>query len=102
MALRAPDWAMAVIAAFVLLGTATFILFRVSLMGLGEDSNVLWTFGMLPGYLVFLIASAVGIRSHASSTGVTLWLLVLAFSYLWYFGVSYALIALCRRIHRLF
>lgn len=99
---KVPDWIRAAIAAFVLLGIAAFILFRVSLMGLGEDADVVWVFGLLPGFVVFMGAGALGIRSRALSVGVTLWLLVMAFSYLWYFGVSYAVIALYRLIHRLF
>ena len=99
---KVPDWIRAAIAAFVLLGIAAFILSRVSLTGLGEDAGVVWTFGLLPGFVVFMDAGALGIRSHAHSVGVTLWLLVMAFSYLWYFGVSYSVIVLYRRVHRLF
>jgi|SRR5271157_6061350 len=98
---KVPDWIRAAIVAFALLGIATVVLFRLHMKGLGEDAELEWTFGLWPGCVVFLSADTLGIKSHASYVGVALWLLVLAVSYLWYFGISYTAIMLYRRVLRL-
>ena len=96
------DWKWACLAASVLLGIASWIVFVVRPGGF--EGQIGWFFGLLPGAAVVAsVGAAVGARSHPTTPlgeSIALWGSIIGISFLWYFVVSYAVIKVCRLASR--
>jgi hypothetical protein len=93
-----PDWKIAGIAAFGLLGTAVSIAFIIHLIG-GFDIRFL--FVLLPGVWLAVILSLGGFPKLGPILSHT-FLPFALFSYVWYFVLSYLVIKIFPATFRLF
>jgi hypothetical protein len=79
------DWKAAGIAAFGLLGIATFLVFATHV---GFEGQITLFFALLPGAF-FLVTTSEHIHTLKPIFSVATWPLIFFFSYLWYFVLSY-------------
>jgi bacteriorhodopsin len=89
MKLELSDRSWACIAGLGLLGLASFAVFGFQH---GFEGQIAWYFTLLPGSIVAVLISDLFNKSATRGESVLFWALFICFNFLWYFGISYAVI----------
>jgi hypothetical protein len=100
MSLGMSDRKYASIAALVLLGAATFIVFVIHPESF--EGQIVWLFGLLPGAVVGETVTDRFVEITPLLYSITFWPFTLGTSFLWYFAISYALIKTYRFVSSYF
>ena len=94
MSLHISDWKRASIAAVILTGLATAVVFGINPGGF--EGQIGWLFVLLPGAFVAypLLDYIQKVAPHAEQAAY--WALLIGFNFLWYWVISYAVIKIWR------
>jgi hypothetical protein len=96
--LRLADWIWAFIAALGLLAAAAFVVFVIRPGGF--EGQMGWFFGLMPGAFVGLPLADRVLKIAPIAEPIVLWSSLIGITFLWYFGVSYAVIKTFRFLAR--